>query len=141
MEEQKDFRDDSKKEQAASTVIPVVQEQARVSKEEMETAKVRIQTRVTEVEKNLDIPLLQEGYVIERIPVNQFIEAHPPVREEGDTIIIPVVREVLVVEKRLELVEEVHVIKRKTTVEHKESFTLKKEEVHVERITSDNHKA
>jgi uncharacterized protein (TIGR02271 family) len=122
-----------------STIIPVVQEQASVGKEEIETAKVWIQKKVTEVEKNVDIPLLQEGYDVERIPINQYVDTYPQVREDGNTIIIPVVREVLVVEKRLELVEEVHVVKRKTTVDHRETFTLKKEEVNVERKPANNN--
>ena len=122
-----------------STVIPVVQEQATVGKEEIETAKVWIQKKVTEVEKNVNIPLLQEGYEVERVPINQYVDSYPQVREDGNTIIIPVVREVLVVEKRLELVEEVHVVKRKTTVDHRETFTLKKEEVNVERTPTNNN--
>ena len=138
MKEQNDFREEGRTDETKSTVIPVIQEQARVEKKEVETAKVKVQKKVIEVEKNIDIPLLQEGYDVQRIPINQYVETHPPVREEGDKIIIPVVREVLVVEKRLELVEEVHVIKRNTTVNHTETFTLKKEEVNVERIPT-NH--
>jgi uncharacterized protein (TIGR02271 family) len=121
-----------------STVIPVVQEQATIDKKEIETAKLTVQKKVIDVEKNVDIPLLQEGYEVERIPINQYVDTYPQVREDGNTIIIPVVREVLVVEKRLELVEEVHVIKRKTTVDHRETFTLRKEEVTVERIPTNN---
>lgn len=126
---------------SAEQVIPVVQEQATISKEERETSTVRIHKNVVEVEKNISVPLLQEGYDVQRIAVNQFVDATPPVREEGDTIIIPVVREVLVVEKRLELVEELHVIKRKTTVDRTESFTLRKEEVNIERIPTNNSNA
>lgn len=126
------------KEQAAS-VIPVIQEQARIDKTEVESAKIKVHKKVVEVEKTVDMPLMKEGYDIERVPVNQFIDTHPPIREEGNVIIVPVVREVLVVEKRLELVEELHIIKNKTTVDHKESFTLRKEEVAVERISTDNH--
>ena len=121
------------------TTIPVVQEQARIDKTNIETAKIRIEKKVLEVDKTIDIPLLQEGYEVERVPINKIVESHPPVREDGDTIIIPVVREVLVVEKRLELVEEVHVIKRKTTVDHRESITLRKEEVTVERTPANNN--
>jgi uncharacterized protein (TIGR02271 family) len=125
------------KEQTAS-VIPVIQEQARIDKTEIESAKIKVQKKVVEVEKTVDIPLMKEGYDIERVPVNRFIDTHPPIREEGNVIIVPVVREVLVVEKRLELVEELHIIKHETTVDHKESFTLRKEEVNVERISTDN---
>jgi uncharacterized protein (TIGR02271 family) len=137
MEEQKDFREE-RKEEFTSTVIPVVQEQATVDKKTVESGKVRIEKKVVEVEKTIDIPLLKEGYEIERVPVNKIVDSHPSIREDGDIIIIPVVREVLVVEKRLELVEEVHVIKHRTEVPHTENFTLRKEEVNVERNPSGN---
>src|SRR5215204_1036574 len=102
MQEQNDFREERKKEEPESMVIPVIHEQARISKEQAETARVKIQTKVTEVEKTINIPLLQENYEVKRVPVNQYVDAHPPVKEEGDEIIIPVVQEVLVVEKKLE---------------------------------------
>ena len=123
-----------------SKTIPVVQEQARIDTVETESAKIHIHKTVTEVEKTVNVPLMKEGYHIERVPVNSFVEAAPPVREEGDTVIIPVVREVLVVEKRLELVEEVHITKQRTTVERQENFTLRKEEVNIERIPIEKRK-
>lgn len=138
MKEEQDFRED-RKTAAGPAVIPIIQEHATIHTHAEETGKLKIRTTVSEVEKNIDVPLVQEGYEIKRIPVNQFVDAAPPAREEGDVTIIPVVREVLVVEKRLELVEEVHIIKHRTTVSHQENFTLKKEEVHIERISSDSN--
>lgn len=121
-----------------ATVIPVVQEQAHVYKQQIESAKVKVQTNITEVEKTLEIPLIKESYEVERVPVDQLVDEHPSIREEGDRIIIPVVQEVLVVQKRLKVVEEVHLIKRQNTVTKTESFTLKKEDVTVERIPANN---
>lgn len=123
---------------AETTVIPVVQEQAHIHKEQVESGKVHVQKKVTEVEKILEVPLMQEQYEVRRVPVDQLVDEHPPIREEGDHLIIPVVQEVLVVQKRLKLVEEVHLIKRQTTVTRTESFTLKKEDVTVERTSTDN---
>lgn len=123
--------------ESSEQVIPVVQEQVHISKEEIETAKVLVQTKVVEVEKTIDVPLMKEGYEVERVAMDQLIDTYPQVREEGDRIIIPVVQEVLVVEKRLKLVEEVHLIKRQTTVTRTEMFTLKKEEVIVDRVSAD----
>jgi uncharacterized protein (TIGR02271 family) len=131
----------TKGEQTTADVIPVVEEQASISKVEQETARIKIHKHVVEVEKNIDVSLLQEGYDIQHVSINQFVDQQPPIREEGDTIIIPVVREVLVVEKRLELVEELHIIKNRKTVNHTESFTLRKEEVNVERVPTNDHKA
>jgi stress response protein YsnF len=49
-------------------------------------------------------------------------------------MIIPVVREVLVVEKRLLLVEELHVTKTQVQKQETQHITLRKEEVIVERL-------
>jgi len=127
-------------EQQESLIVPVVQEQAQINTVQTETGKVNIRKTVSEVEKSVNIPLMKEGYSIEKVPVNVFIESTPPVREEGDTIIIPVVREVLVVEKRLELVEEIRITKQQTIVEHKETVKLKKEEVDIQRTPLENRK-
>ena len=54
-------------------------------------------------------------------------------REEGDTTIIPVIEEVLVVEKRLFLKEEIRIRRTQTTQLHEETVTLRREEVVIER--------
>ncbi len=130
----------SPKQEEASIVIPVVQEEATIQTHQQDTANIKVQKKVVEVEKQINVPLLQEGYSVEHVPINQFIDHTPPIRQEGDRIIVPVVREVLVVEKRLELVEEVHLIKTTTTTQHRERVTLKKEELTVERTPADNYK-
>lgn len=119
------------------TVLPVIEEHLVITKEVVETGKVFIRKRVTEEEASINIPLIQEGYQVERLPGKKdLLTQHPPIRYEGDNMIIPVVREVLVVEKRYEVIEEVHVIKTKTEVPHLQQITLLKEEVHIERKSS-----
>jgi uncharacterized protein (TIGR02271 family) len=140
MKEENEFRDERRENRTEERVIPVMQEQATISKEVRDTAKVRVETKIIEVEKTVDVPLIEEGYEVKRVPINQYVDAQPQVREEGDITIIPIVREVLIVEKRLELVEEVHVIKRTREIPHKEHFTLKKEEVNIVRTPIDNQK-
>ena len=54
-------------------------------------------------------------------------------RHEGDVTIIPLIEEVLVVEKRLLLREEIRVSRRKTTVNNPQVYTLRREDVQVER--------
>ncbi|MDB5204942.1 MAG: hypothetical protein JWR72_17 [Flavisolibacter sp.] len=117
-----------------NTVLPVIEEHVVITKEVVETGKVFIRKRVTEEETSINIPLIQEGYQVERLPgKKELFKEHPPIRHEGDNMIIPVVREVLVVEKRYEVLEEVHVIKTKTEIPHLQQITLLKEEVQVER--------
>jgi uncharacterized protein (TIGR02271 family) len=118
-------------------VIQVVQEQLTVSKDVVETARIHIRKRVVEEEQTLNIPLLQEGYEVQHVPINKIVDKMPAVRQDGDTTIIPVVREVLVVQKQYELVEEVHVIKTRTAIPHMQDITLRKEQVEIVRKPTD----
>jgi uncharacterized protein (TIGR02271 family) len=131
---EKEEKRDSEHNDSKTTIIPVIQEHITISKEVIDTAKVYIKKRVTEEEQTLNIPLIHEGYEIEHVSINKIVETPPPVRQEGDTVIIPVVREVVVVEKKFELVEEIHMIKTKTSVPHIQDITLIKEHVEIERI-------
>ena len=115
-------------------VIPVIQEQISVGKEIIETGKVRISKRISEREEIVDVPLFREEVRVERVPVNLFVETMPEVRRDGDTMIIPVVEEQIVVQKKLLLVEELRV--RKELVEHHQpqSVNVRKEEVEIKRV-------
>jgi stress response protein YsnF len=61
------------------------------------------------------------------------IDAAPPIRTEGDVTIIPVVEEILVVEKRLMLREEIHVRQTATTQSVEVPVTLRKQEAVIDR--------
>src|SRR5581483_12103193 len=53
--------------------------------------------------------LFTEEVQVEHIPVNRIVETRPGVRQEGDVTIVPVIEEVITVQKRLLLREEVRV--------------------------------
>ncbi|GAA4451015.1 hypothetical protein GCM10023189_12500 [Nibrella saemangeumensis] len=117
-----------------SRIIPVIEEQIHIGKDVVETGRVVISKRVREEEQTVDIPLVSEEMNVERVAVNQYVDTPPAVRYEGETMIIPVLKEVLVVEKRLVLVEELHVTKRQVETTETQRVTLRKEEVTVDRI-------
>ena len=114
-------------------VVPVIEETAVVYKERVTTDTVRLHKRVHEDEQILDIPVQTETIEVERVPVDRWIEAPAVVRHEGDATVYPVVEEVLVVEKRLRLVEEVRVTRRQTTRNVRRQIGLRREEIVVER--------
>jgi len=114
--------------------IPVIQEQATISKRVVETGRVKISKRVRECEEVVDVPHYQEEVKVERVPVNQFVEQMPYVRTEGDTTIIPVVEERHVLEKKLFVLEELHVKKERKESHQPHTVKVLKEEVQVERI-------
>jgi len=60
------------------------------------------------------------------------VDSPVEVRTEGDTTIYPVLEEVMVVEKRLMLREEIHVTKRHEEFRDPQHLTLRKEELDVD---------
>ena len=122
-----------------SQTIPVVEEQLRVDKKVVESGKVHLSKKVVENETSVTLPLTEETYDIERVPVNKVVDEPPQaMRYEGNTTIIPVVREVLVVQKRYEIVEEIRLTKNVTQEQHTEQVTLRKEQVDIDRQGSDD---
>jgi len=116
-------------------VFPVIQEEAFIDKQVVETGKVQISKRISEHEEVIDVPLFREEVTVERIVVNQYVDQPPQVRHEGDVMIIPVVQEQVVVQKRLVLVEELRVRKQIVETHQPQNVTLRREDVDVRRIT------
>jgi hypothetical protein len=69
------------------------------------TGKVRVKTVVDTFEQVVQESLKTERAETTRLEIGKEIDTIPPVRTHGDTTIIPIVEEVLVVEKRLILKE------------------------------------
>ena len=113
--------------------IPLVEERIVVTKREVETGRFRIEVSVEERQDEVGVELAQEEVEIERVPVNRAVTQVPSVRLEGSTTIIPVVEEVVVVEKRLVLVEEIHVRRKSTSETRQIPVTVKSEQVRIDR--------
>jgi len=119
--------------EATTATIPVFEEALRVDKTAKETDRVLIKKSVLERTEFADLELRSGEAIIERVPVNRLVEAAPAIRQEGDTVIIPVMEEVMVVEKRLLLKEEIH-IRRQEIVQHlRQPVPLRSEQVSLER--------
>ena len=109
-------------------------EALEVSRRSVEGATVRVETLVHVRDAVVDEMLAREDVVIERVNIRQIVDVAPGVREEGDTIIIPVIEEVLVTERRLFLKEEVRIRRVKTTERYREVVALREEEAVVTRV-------
>jgi uncharacterized protein (TIGR02271 family) len=119
---------------APPLVLPVMEETLTVDKRPVETGRVRIRKVVHAREELVDPPLLREEVSIERVPVNRLVEGPVRVRYEGDTMIVSVLEEVLVVEKRLMVKEELRITTRRTETHTPQRVTLRREEVTIERV-------
>src|SRR4051812_26352034 len=120
------------------TVIPVMEERLDVHKRRIETdSGVRVAKTVEARNETVDVPLVKEDVEVERMAVNRPVDAPVAVRHEGDTMIIPIVEEVLFVEKRLMLKEEIRVTRRRQQVREPQRVTLRSEHASVARIGHD----
>ena len=118
-------------------VIPIVEEHAAILKRRTLTEGVRVRTVVREEEATVEEPVATEEVEVERVPLGTWVEAPVPVRQEGDTTIITLIEEVVVVEKRLRATEEVRITKRKDIERSAQTITLRREEAVVERLSAD----
>jgi uncharacterized protein (TIGR02271 family) len=73
--------------------------------------------------------------IIERVPVNRPLDEPVASRHEGEWLVIPVMREVLMVKKQLMLVEEVRIAKREVTEEQEVRDVTRHERLDVEDAT------
>lgn len=119
---------------SSKMTVPVIEEHVIVDKKVVETAQVTVSKKVNETKEAFEIPLKQEEIVVKRVPKNELVDTIPPAsRYEGDVMIIPVLKEVAVIEKRVMLVEEIHITKLSTEKTETKEVTVRKEEVNITR--------
>lgn len=117
--------------------VPLLEEEMRVNKRSVATGKVRVRSVVDTIEEVARAALAEDRVEVTRVPLNREVSAAPPVRTEGEVTIVPVMEEVLVVEKRLVLKEELHIRRRVTHENVEVPITLRKQRAVIERLTAD----
>lgn len=113
--------------------IPVAREQAEISKRVRTTGTVTVETHVREDRQAVEARLARETVEVRRVKVDRFVDGPVPDRQDGDTLIVSVLEEVPVVERRLKVVEEIHLVRRRSTETVREDIPLRREEVTVTR--------
>lgn len=117
--------------------FPVMEEEVQVAKRVIDTGRgVRVHKSVTQREQVVDQTLLHDELSIEHVPVGRVVEEDnlPQTRYEGDTLVVPVLEEVLVVQKQMLLKEEVRITRQRREVQAPQSVSLRSEHVTVERF-------
>ena len=111
-------------------------EELALEKEAVETGRVRVSTQTHTREAVVDENLLSEHAEVETVTIGRQVPEMPSVRQEGETIIIPIVEEVLHVERRLFLKEEVRITRRRTSRHFRDRVPLRYQEAVVTRVQS-----
>jgi len=117
--------------------IPVIEEQLAFGTRTVETGRgVRIHKTVTEQQVTIDERLARDEVEVRRVAVDRVVapEEAPAPRYEGNTLIVPVLEEVLVVERRLRIKEELHITRTRHEERYHDTVPLKAERVEVERF-------
>ena len=128
-------------EQTRETVIPLFEERLAVTRQVVPTARVQVSRATHSREELVDELLSREKVEVERVAIGQPVETMPPVREEGDYLIIPVVEEVLKIERVLVLKEEVRIRRVQHTERYQERVTLRRQQAVVNRLPIDESTA
>ena len=123
--------------EAQTRTIPVVQEEASISRVVEKTGKA-VRVRIASHEEKQQVPVSEiiEEISVERVPINRYVNERTAPREEGDVVIIPVFETVSVVEERLLLKEEVRIVRHRREMQRDEEVVLRKETAVVERRAS-----
>lgn len=122
----------------AQEVVPLVEERLVVETHTRPAATVRVSTQTHEREETIDEVLSSETVNVTRVPIDRYVETAASVRVEGDVTIVPVHEEVLFVEKRLLLKEELHLTKRTADRHETQRVTLRHQTADIERLETED---
>jgi len=123
------------RDRGAEVVIPIVEERLIPDKQQVELGELRIHKYVDQREEAVKQDVTRDDLVIERVPVNRAIEEAVSTRYEGEWMVIPIMREVLVVRKQLMLTEEVRISKREVTEKQEVREVTRHERLELEDAT------
>jgi len=118
-------------------VVPVIREEVQVDKRVVDTGRgVRIHKTVAELPCHIDERLLRDEVEVSHVPVDRIValDEAPATRYEGETLVVPILEEVLVVERRVRIKEELRITRTRREAHHAETVMLKSEQVSVERF-------
>src|SRR6185312_10456377 len=120
--------------QDAGLVIPVIAEELHPDVAPVQTGGVRITKRVDGHEEVLEQELRKGRVEVKRVRTDRVVDGPQEPRRAGNTLIVPVVSEVLHVEKQWVVTEEIHVtqLEERETVQQK--VHVNQEHARVERL-------
>ena len=110
--------------------VPVVEEELTARTRGVERGQVHVETRVTETEQTLEVPVTEERVRVERVRVNRDATAED-MSTDGATIDVPVYGEEVEMDKRARVVEEVEISKEAVGETREVSGTVRREDVEV----------
>ena len=123
----------------APLVIPVLREEVSVGKRTRARGGVRLRKSVSRREEQVEASLAVETLEVRRVAVGRVVPLSeaPQARQEGDTLVVPVLEEVMVLEKRVRIKEELHITRSVRQEPYAGTVELRAEQLAVERFVGD----
>lgn len=120
--------------QPTEYIVPVVREQVEADAVPIEKGGVRVTKRVESHDEILEQELRRGRAEIRRIKTDRVVDGPQQPRQEGGTLIIPVVSEVLTVTKQWVVTEEIHVTRVEELERVEQTIPVSQEIAEVERL-------
>lgn len=114
------------------TTVPIIEEELHVGRTEVTTGRVRVRTTVHEDERVIDEPIRHKRLEVTRVPVERTADQPEPDRQDGDTLVISLCREIVTIQRKYEVYEEVRVRTIYEEERHREVVRLRRTEANVE---------
>lgn len=121
--------------------IELLEEVLRVAKRTVEHGRVRVSVLTETGQQQVRETLRSSRVEVAHVAIGRRLEAGeamPQARTENDVLIVPIVEEMLVMEKRLVVVEEMHIRIVQSQEEVEQAVPLRRQRAVVERLTPDD---
>jgi stress response protein YsnF len=120
---------------AGDLVIPVAQEDVGTSVMVSEVGRVRVSKHVEEHDVTVQLRHARDEVEVTRTKLDRPVDGPVPIRRDGDTIVVPVVEEIAVVQRRFVLREEIRITRKTTQRVAPEVVRLKRERAEIQRLS------
>jgi stress response protein YsnF len=117
-------------------VIPVIREEVHADAVPVVTGGVRVTKRIEGHDEIVEQALQKSHVEVKRVKTERIVDGPQPVQHVGNTVIVPVVSEVLKIEKQWVVTEEIHITQLQERETVRQKVTLNEEQAQIERLDS-----
>ncbi len=115
-------------------IVPVIAEQLHVDAVPVLKGGVRVIKRIIGEEQLIEQELRRDHIDVKRLKVYRIVDGPQESVQSGNTTIIPIVEEIIRVERQWVVTEEIYITRTEESAVHQETIVLNREEATVERF-------
>jgi uncharacterized protein (TIGR02271 family) len=109
------------------TTVPLAEEELVIGKRPVERSAVRVSVRVEEDQHRIPVTLQDQEVTVERVPADELVDALPQTIDDGTTLTVPVVEEVVILQKRFRIRERILITRLNRTREVEVPASVRRE--------------